>query len=321
MRSEKTQALTRRRAARRQATGALRTGRCSPPRPARGEGRPRVRPAREEARARLRSPAPLPSARRQPRTAARLAALRRPGTPRVPGPTWPPRPAPGALAGPPRSEPRGKRPGARLQLRLLPRPSCAVCVRESLRLLSTPSSPPPRTTWPPAHYSLRRGRGGPAPLPPTYGAQRSAPSPPAPSSAPPRPRLRAPLSIGRAAPSPTGPSARTASIGRAAPSFDLPTPGPRARRPRPPIGRAPRLSARRRALASGAGRSPLAPVRLLAPRARAPSARASPQGEEGGGQLARSARPAGGPGPCCRPPSPGPPGRGHPQLHPASFQP
>ncbi|KAM9532838.1 uncharacterized protein ACIB01_013523 [Guaruba guarouba] len=47
------------------------------PRP-RGEG---------EARAELRSPAPLPSARRQPHKAALLGALRRPGAPKAPGRT------------------------------------------------------------------------------------------------------------------------------------------------------------------------------------------------------------------------------------------
>lgn len=96
MRSEETQALTRRRAARRQAPGALRTGRCSPPRPARGEGQPRARPARErrgQSSAARRHCPPLVGS---PGKAARLAALlRRPATPlRVLGPTWSPRPAP-----------------------------------------------------------------------------------------------------------------------------------------------------------------------------------------------------------------------------------
>lgn len=159
---------------------------------------------------------------------------------------------PGPLAGPPRSERRGKRPGARLQLRLLPRPSCAVCVRESLPspLNSFLPSPPHNMAARSLLTAARKGRA-------------RAPAHP-PPSAPHRPRLRArraPLPIGRAAPSPPGPSARTASIGRAAPSFDLPTPGPRAPWPRSPIGRP-----RRRSPASApAAEPPLAPTRLLAP--------------------------------------------------------
>lgn len=266
MRSEETQALTRRRAARWQATGALRTGRCSPPRPARGEGRPRARPARQRrgqsSGARRHCPPPVGSPARQPGSLPSVA----PEPSECRARLGPRDRRPGALAGPPRSARRGKRPGARLQLRLLPRPSCAVCEGESLPSPLNSFLPSPPHNMAAAHYSLRRGRGGASPLPPTYGARR-----PPPLSAPP-PAARAL----RAAPH--WPRRALPARPERAHHFHWPRrallrpPRPRPARtaaaashwPRsPPL---PCLSTRRRVRAIGAGRSPLAPARLLAPR-------------------------------------------------------
>lgn len=283
MRREETEALTRQRAAPRQATGTLRTGRCSPSSPwPRRRAAPRP-PGGGEARAELRSPAPLPSARRQPRA--------QPGSP----PSVAPEPPECRARLGPRDRHPERSPG-------LPAPSggegtrepgsssgcfpghLVPCVRESLPSPLNSFLPSPRTTWPPAHYSLRRGRGGPARRPPYL--RRTAHPPPSPPThthyAPPS-AARAP----RAAPHwprRAHPSARTAAIGLAAPSFDLPTPhggrglplAERSAAPPPPS-----IGERRRPLPIGSCPPSRAPPRP--PRALAPPSQVSPQQQEGGG--------------------------------------
>lgn len=226
-------------------------------------GRLRARPPRarfgQGSAARRHCPSPVAALRQLswPRSVA-------PRAPSAPGPTWPPSPAPGAPVGPPRSERRGKRSGAGRRQRLLPRPSCAVCVRESLPspLNSFLPSPPHNMAARSTHCG-EEGAG--PPLPPTYGAQRPPRAPPPPS----RLRLRM-----RAAP---------LSIGRAPPSFDLPTPGPRAPQPPPPIGRAHRRSPPQRPPAAAHWLPPASSRPPRPPRARALSAQASLRGKEAAG--------------------------------------
>lgn len=224
-------------------------------------GRLRARPPRarfgQGSAARRHCPSPVAALRQLswPRSVA-------PRAPSAPGPTWPPSPAPGAPVGPPRSERRGKRSGAGRRQRLLPRPSCAVCVRESLPspLNSFLPSPPHNMAARSTHCG-EEGAG--PPLPPTYGAQR-------PPRAPPQP--------------PSTTRARSATLHWPRPALLRPPHSGSARTPAAASHwpRAPPLSA-----SEAAGRCPLAPARLLAP---APPAAGSrpvrpglPQGEGGGG--------------------------------------
>lgn len=251
-------------------------------------GRLRARPPRarfgQGSAARRHCPSPVAALRQLswPRSVA-------PRAPSAPGPTWPPSPAPGAPVGPPRSERRGKRSGAGRRQRLLPRPSCAVCVRESLPspLNSFLPSPPHNMAARSTHCG-EEGAG--PPLPPTYGAQRPPRAPPLPAAfdyacaqrhsplAAPRPPSTSPLRV-RAHPSRRLPlAARTAA--------------PRLRGRRPlPIGSRPPPRAR--------------PAR----RGLAPCPPRPPSGGRRRREPAVSAHPSGGPGPTWP---------GHPRLHPAS---